>query len=337
MVITEALKKVVEFKDLDKNEAEEVMKEIMEGIAKPTQIAALLTALRMKGETIEEITSFAKVMREFSLKINPKVPKLLDTCGTGGDNLNTFNISTTTAFVVSPYVPVAKHGNKSVSSKSGSADVLGALGVNLNVPLEKVKESIEKIGIGFLFAPNFHPAMKYATPVRRELGIRTVFNILGPLTNPANANYQLMGVYDENLTEKLSYVLKNLGLRGALVVHGSGMDEITTVGRTKISELKNGKIRSYYIEPEDFGIKRSKLEDIKGGDAKENAKIIRNILEGEETGAKRDIVVLNSAFALYISEVANDVEEGIKLAEKSIDSGKALKKLEDLIEFYREG
>ncbi len=336
-MITEALKKVIEFKDLDEKEAEEVMKEIMSGNAKPTQIAAILTALRMKGETINEITAFAKVMREFSLKINPDVPKLLDTCGTGGDNLNTFNISTATAFVVSAYVPVAKHGNKAVSSKSGSADVLEALGVNLNIPIERVKESIEKIGIGFLFAPNFHPAMKYATPVRRELGIRTVFNVLGPLTNPANANYQLMGVYDEKLTEKLAYVLKNLGLKGALVVHGSGMDEITTIGKTKISELKNGEVKSYYIEPEDFGIKRAKLEDIRGGNAEENAKIIRAIFEGEEVGAKRDIVVLNSAFALYIAEKVKNVEEGIKLAEKSIDSGKALKKLEDLIEFYREG
>jgi len=334
-MITEALKKVIEFKDLNEEEAEAVMKEIMSGNAKPTQIAAILTALRMKGETIEEITAFAKIMREFSLKINPDVPKLLDTCGTGGDNLNTFNISTATAFVVSVYVPVAKHGNKAVSSKSGSADVLEALGVNLNVPIERVKESIEKIGIGFLFAPNFHPAMKYATPVRRELGIRTVFNVLGPLTNPANANYQLMGVYDETLTEKLANVLKNLGLKGALVVHGSGMDEITTIGKTKISELKNGEVKSYYIEPEDFGIKRAKLEDIKGGDAEENAKIIRNIFEGEEVGAKRDIVVLNAAYALYIAEEAKDVEGGIKLAEKSIDSGKALKKLEDLIEFYR--
>ena len=334
-MITEALKKVIEFKDLDKEEAEAVMKEIMSGNAKPTQIAAILTALRMKGETIEEITAFAKIMREFSLKINPDVPKLLDTCGTGGDNLNTFNISTATAFVVSVYVPVAKHGNKAVSSKSGSADVLEALGVNLNVPIERVKESIEKIGIGFLFAPNFHPAMKYATPVRRELGIRTVFNVLGPLTNPANANYQLMGVYDETLTEKLANVLKNLGLKGALVVHGSGMDEITTIGKTKISELRNGEVKSYYIEPEDFGIKRAKLEDIKGGDAEENAKIIRNIFEGDEVGAKRDIVVLNAAYALYIAEEAKDVEEGIKLAEKSIDSGMALKKLEDLIEFYR--
>ncbi|NPA62661.1 MAG: anthranilate phosphoribosyltransferase [Methanococci archaeon] len=336
-MIENAIKKIVEFKDLDKKEAEEVMEEIMSGYAKPTQIASLLTALRMKGETIDEITAFAEIMRKHSIKIHPNVPKLLDTCGTGGDNLNTFNISTATAFVVSTYVPVAKHGNKAVSSKSGSADVLEALGVNLNVPMEKIKRSIEELGIGFLFAPQFHPAMKYATPVRRDLGIRTVFNVLGPLTNPANANYQLMGVYDEKLTEKLANVLKNLGLKGALVVHGSGMDEITTIGKTKISEMKNGEIKTYYIDPEDFGIKKAKLEEIKGGDAEENAKIIREIFEGEEVGAKRDIVVLNAAFALYIADETKNVEEGIKLAEKSIDSGKALKKLEDLIDFYREG
>ncbi|ACX73532.1 anthranilate phosphoribosyltransferase [Methanocaldococcus vulcanius M7] len=336
-MIENAIKKIVEFKDLDKKEAEEVMEEIMGGYAKPTQIASLLTALRMKGETIDEITAFAEVMRKHSIKIHPNVPKLLDTCGTGGDNLNTFNISTATAFVVSTYVPVAKHGNKAVSSKSGSADVLEALGVNLNVSIEKIKRSIEELGIGFLFAPQFHPAMKYATPVRRDLGIRTVFNVLGPLTNPANANYQLMGVYDEKLTEKLANVLKNLGLKGALVVHGSGMDEITTIGKTKISEMKNGEIKTYYIDPEDFGIKKAKLDEIKGGNSEENAKIIRGIFEGEEVGAKRDIVVLNSAFALYIADETKNVEEGIKLAEKSIDSGKALKKLEDLIDFYREG
>jgi len=336
-MIENAIKKIVEFKDLDKKEAEEVMEKIMSGYAKPTQIASLLTALRMKGETIDEITAFAEIMRKHSIKIHPNVPKLLDTCGTGGDNLNTFNISTATAFVVSTYVPVAKHGNKAVSSKSGSADVLEALGVKLNVPMEKIKRSIEELGIGFLFAPQFHPAMKYATPVRRDLGIRTVFNVLGPLTNPANANYQLMGVYDEKLTEKLANVLKNLGLKGALVVHGSGMDEITTIGKTKISEMKNREIKTYYIDPEDFGIKKAKLEEIKGGNAEENAKIIREIFEGEEVGAKRDIVVLNTAFALYIADETKNVEEGIKLAEKSIDSGKALKKLEDLIDFYREG
>ncbi|WP_456471898.1 anthranilate phosphoribosyltransferase [Methanocaldococcus sp.] len=328
------LHKLVEFEDLTKEEAEKLMRDIMSGNISEIRLAAILTALRMKGESIDEITAFAKVMREFSIKIYPKVDKLLDTCGTGGDRVNTFNISTATAFVTSVYVPVAKHGNRAVSSKSGSADVLEALGVNLNVPPEKVKESIEKINIGFLFAPLYHKAMKYAMPVRRELGIRTVFNILGPLTNPASANYQLLGVYSEELTDKLVRVLKNLGLDGALVVHGSGMDEITTIGKTKISEYKDGEIKTYYVEPENFGIKRAKLEDLRGGDAKENAKIIIDILTGEEVGAKRDIVVLNSAFSLYITGEAEDVEEGIKLANKAIDSGKALKQLEGLIDFY---
>ncbi|ENN95706.1 anthranilate phosphoribosyltransferase [Methanocaldococcus villosus KIN24-T80] len=329
----DAIKKVVEFKDLSKDEAKKVMQEIMSGKAKETQIAALLTALRMKGETVDEITAFAEVMREYAIKIKPNVEKLIDVCGTGGDNLNTFNISTTVAFVVSVYVPVAKHGNRAVSSKSGSADVLEALGINLNVPIERVKESIEKINIGFLFAPNYHPAMKYALPVRRDIKIRTVFNILGPLTNPANANYQLMGVYDEKLVDKLIYVLKNLNLKGAIVAHGSGMDEITTVGKTKIAEFKDNEIKFYEIEPEQFGFKKAKLEDLMGGSAEENAKIIKNILEGEE-GAKRDIVVLNSAFALYICGEAKNVFEGIEKANKAIDSGKALKQLEKLIDFY---
>ncbi|ADG12959.1 anthranilate phosphoribosyltransferase [Methanocaldococcus infernus ME] len=328
------LSKLVEFKDLTYEEAEKLMRDVMSGNISEIRLAAILTALRMKGESVEEITAFAKVMREYATKIYPNVEKLLDTCGTGGDKLNTFNISTATAFVTSVYVPVAKHGNRAVSSKSGSADVLEELGVNLEVPPERVKESIEKINIGFLFAPLYHKAMKYAMPVRRELGIRTVFNILGPLTNPANANYQLLGVFKEELTEKLAKVLKNLGVRGALVVHGNGMDEITTIGKTKISEYKDGRFRTYYIEPEDYGIKRANLEDIRGGDAKENAKIIRDILEGEEVGAKRDIVVLNSAFSLYITEEAKNVEEGIKKANKAIDSGKALEQLEKLIEFY---
>ncbi len=328
------IEKLINFNNLNKSEAKELMYNIMDGKISPIKVSAILTALRMKGESVEEITAFAEVMREKSLKIYPNVEKLLDTCGTGGDKLGTFNISTAVAFVVSPYVPVAKHGNRAVSSKSGSADVLEALGINLDVPPEVVKKSIEEINIGFLFAPIYHKAMKNVAPIRKELGIRTVFNILGPLTNPANANYQLLGVYNEELTEKLANVLKNLNLNRALVVHGSGLDEITTTGKTKISELKeDGEIISYYIEPEDFGFERVNIEDIRGGDAKENAKIILNILKGEE-GAKRDIVVLNAGFALYICGVAKDVDEGIKLANKSIDSGKAYKQLEKLRDFY---
>ncbi|WP_423792233.1 anthranilate phosphoribosyltransferase [Methanocaldococcus indicus] len=328
------LEKLVNFKDLNIEEAKNLMNNIMSGKLKDTEIAAILTALRMKGETIDEITAFAEVMREKAIKIYPNVDKLIDVCGTGGDKLNTFNISTTVTFVISPYIAVAKHGNRAVSSKSGSADVLEELGINLNVPPERVKESIEKINIGFLFAPIYHKAMKYVAPIRRDLKIRTVFNILGPLTNPANANYQLLGVYSENLVDKLIYVLKNLGLDGALVVHGSGMDEITLTGKTKIAELKDGEVNIYSIEPEDFGFKKVDISELKGGNKKENAKIILDILNGEETGAKRDIVILNAAYALYISGVAKNIDEGIKLSEKSIDSGKALKKLYELREFY---
>ncbi|AEF96370.1 anthranilate phosphoribosyltransferase [Methanotorris igneus] len=332
-MITDAIKKVVEFKDLNESEAIDVMNEIMSGKATPAQIASILTALRMKGETPVEIASFAKVMREFATKINPKVDKLVDTCGTGGDNLNTFNISTTVAFVVAGCgVAVAKHGNRSVSSKCGSADVLEALGVNLDLPPKKVEECIEKVGIGFLFAPLYHSAMKHALPVRKEIGIRTVFNVLGPLTNPANAEYQVVGVYDASLTEKIAEVLKLLGLKGAMVVHGSGMDEITTTGETKISELKDGEIKTYTITPERFGLKRADIDELKGGDAKENANILKRILEGEE-GAKRDIVLLNAAATLYVCGEAKSLEEGIKMAEKSIDSGKAMEKLEKLVEF----
>ncbi|EHP87375.1 anthranilate phosphoribosyltransferase [Methanotorris formicicus] len=332
-MITDAIKKVVEFKDLDESEAIEVMNEIMGGKATQPQIASILTALRMKGETPVEIASFAKVMREFATKINPKVDKLVDTCGTGGDNLNTFNISTTVAFVVAGCcVAVAKHGNRSVSSKCGSADVLEALGVNLDIPPKKVEECIEKVGIGFLFAPLYHSAMKHALPVRKEIGIRTVFNVLGPLTNPANAEYQVVGVYDGNLTEKIAEVLKLLGLKGAMVVHGSGMDEITTTGETKISELKDGDVKTYTITPEEFGFKRANVDELKGGDAKENARILREILDGKE-GAKRDIVLINAAAALYVCNEAKSLEEGIKMAEKSIDSGKAMEKLEKLVEF----
>jgi anthranilate phosphoribosyltransferase len=332
-VITDAIKKVVEFKNLDENEAIDVMNEIMSGKATQSQIASILTALRMKGETPVEIASFAKVMREFATKINPKVDKLVDTCGTGGDSLNTFNISTTVAFVVAGCnVAVAKHGNRSVSSKCGSADVLEALGVNLDIPPKKVEECIEKVGIGFLFAPLYHSAMKHALPVRKEIGIRTVFNVLGPLTNPANADYQVVGVYDGNLTEKIAEVLKLLNIRGAMVVHGSGMDEITTTGETKISELKDGEIKTYTITPEEFGFKRANIDELKGGDAKENARILREILDGKE-GAKRDIVLINAAAALYVCNEAKSLEEGIKMAEKSIDGGKAMEKLEKLVEF----
>jgi anthranilate phosphoribosyltransferase len=350
MMIKEMIEKLVKRENLKEEEAIEVMREIMEDKATPSQIASFITALRMKGETIEEITGCAKVMREKALKIkvdkdnivdldrdeiNVDYETIIDTCGTGGDGTKTFNVSTVTAFVVAGAgFLVAKHGNRSVSSECGSADVIKALGINLDIPVEKVKECIEKIGIGFLFAPLYHSAMKYALGPRREIGIRTIFNILGPLTNPAGANVQVLGVYNPDLTETMASVLKNLGSRSALVIYGEGsLDEISIIGRTKITQLKDGQIKTYYIQPEDFRFKRATLEQIKGGDALKNAQIIIDILSGKEKGAKRDIILLNAAAAFTIASAVKDFKEGIELAKKTLDSGRALKKLEDLIKF----
>jgi len=349
-MIREMIEKLVKRENLKEEEAIEVMREIMEDKATPAQIASFITALRMKGETIEEITGCAKVMREKATKIkvdkdnivdldwdeiNVDYETIIDTCGTGGDGTKTFNISTVTAFVVAGAgFLVAKHGNRSVSSECGSADVIKGLGINLDIPVEKVKECIEKIGIGFLFAPLYHSAMKYALGPRREIGIRTIFNILGPLTNPAGANVQVLGVYNPDLTETMASVLKNLGSRSALVIYGEGsLDEISIIGRTKISQLKDGQIKTYYIQPEDFGFKKAILEQIKGGDALKNAQIIIDILSGKEKGAKRDIILLNAAAAFFAADAVKDVKEGIEMAKKSLDSGRALKKLEDLIKF----
>jgi anthranilate phosphoribosyltransferase len=347
-MIKEMIEKLVKKENLTEEEATEVMREIMEDKATPAQIASFITALRMKGETIEEITGCAKVMREKATKIkidkenivdidreeiNIDYETIIDTCGTGGDGTKTFNVSTVTAFVVAGAgFLVAKHGNRSVSSECGSADVVKALGINLDIPAEKVKECIEKVGIGFLYAPLYHSAMKYALGPRREIGIRTIFNILGPLTNPAGANVQVLGVYNPDLTETMASVLKNLGSKSAMVIHGEGsLDEISIIGRTKISHLKDGRINTYYIQPEDFGLKRAGLGDIRGGDAVRNAQIIIDILKGQEKGAKRDIILLNSAAAFIVAGSAKDFKEGMEIAIKSIDSGKALKKLEDLI------
>lgn len=308
------------------------MNEIMEGEASNAQIGAFITALRMKGETIEELAGAAKVMRAKAAKI--KVDgTIVDTCGTGGDGTNTFNISTACAFVAAGGgLRVAKHGNRSVSSQCGSADVLHALGVRIDCAPEQVKECIRKIGIGFLYAPIFHSAMKYAAPPRREIGIRTIFNLLGPLSNPAAANVQLLGVYDAALTLVMAEVLKKLGVGAALVVHGEGgFDEITITGSTRVSELKQGKIITYEICPEDFGLKRGILEDIIGGDANQNAKIIQSVLSGEK-GPKRDILLLNAGALFMAAEAAKDFKEGIALAERSIDSGAATEKLKQLIE-----
>jgi len=333
-MIKDSIKKIVDKIDLAQDEAYTVMGEIMSGEATPSQISCLITALRMKGETVDEVTGFAKKMRENAVKIAPKVDNLMDTCGTGGDFSGTFNISTVSAIVAAAAgAKVAKHGNRSASSKCGSADILEAIGVKIDLPAEKVERSIEEIGIGFIFAPNFHPAMKYAAPSRKEIGIRTIFNILGPLTNPASAKNQLLGVFSEKLTEFMALVLQNLGSKEVMVVHGmDGIDEISVTDKTKISHLKNGLIKNYSIEPKNFKMNRFAREEILGGTVNDNINITNSILKGEK-GPKRDIVLLNSAAALLVSHVANDMNEGIKLAVEAIDSGNAYNKLEELIKF----
>ncbi len=332
-MIQEAIAKLVEKKNLAQDEAEQVMNEIMEGKATDAQIAAFLISLRMKGETIEEITACAKIMREKSSSIKPKVDYLVDTCGTGGDKSGTFNISTASAFVAAGAgAAVAKHGNKSVSSKCGSADVLAALGVNIQLEPKIVEKCIEETGIGFMFAPIFHPSMKYVMNARKETGVRTVFNILGPMTNPAGAKSQVIGVFNPALTEEIANVMKNLGSRHVMVVNGDGLDEITITGKTKVAELKDKKIRAYDINPEDYGLGISALNELLGGDAQENAKTIISILKGAK-GPKRDVVLLNAGAAIYVSGKALSLREGVEAAKQSIDSGAALKKLEALKEF----
>ncbi len=333
-MIKEAISKVVAKTDLSEAEAEAVMREIMQGEATDAQIAAYITALRMKGETVEEITGSARVMREKAVSVKLDAPYQVDTCGTGGDMSNTFNISTTAAFVVAGAgVTVAKHGNRSVSSKSGSADVLQALGVNIEMPSHRVEECLKEAGIAFLFAPMMHLAMKYAIGPRREIGIRTIFNVLGPLTNPAGVKSQIMGVYAADLTGLLARALGNLGIAHAFVVHGvDGLDEITITDKTKVSELKNGTVKDFFVHPSDFGLAAGKAADLKGGDAKENAGITMDVLKGRK-GPRRDIVLLNAAAGLAASGKAKDFPEGIRLATESIDSGAALKKLEQLKAF----
>jgi len=328
-----AIGKLVERKDLTEDEAESSMKCIMSGEATPAQIGSFLTALRLKGETVEEITSFARVMREFAARINPRVDGILvDTCGTGGDKIKTFNISTAVALVAAgAEIPIAKHGNRSVTSKAGSADVLEALGVKIDLAPSEVERCIEEIGFGFMFAPVFHGAMKYATPVRREIGIRTVFNILGPLTNPANAQAQVLGVYDRDLTEVLANVLVGLGVKHSMVVHGlDGLDEISNLGKTQISEVKDGEVRTYKVEPEDFGFDSAKPDDIKGYDMEGNAILMIKLLKGDD-GPRRDVVLMNSAAAMIVGGKASDFREGVEVAGEVIDSGKAYEKLRALI------
>jgi anthranilate phosphoribosyltransferase len=333
-MIKEYISKVVEGQNLSFNEAKDLMNEITSGNATNAQIAAILVGLRMKGETIDEIAGLASVMKEKSNRINPKVKgKLIDTCGTGGAKLKTFNISTIVAFVAAGIgIPIAKHGNRSFTSACGGADVLEALGTNINLKPEQVEKVIEKVGIGFLFAPSFHPSMKYASEPRKEMGIRTVFNILGPLTNPANAKAQLLGVFSEELVPKMTGALQRLGTEKALVVYGvDGLDEISTLGKTIVAEIDNNKIKNYELHPKDFGFKTAKPEDIAGASPEKSAEIVRNILQGQK-GLMRDIVLLNAGAAIYVGGKAKSIKDGIELAKESIDSGKAYKKLNEFIE-----
>jgi anthranilate phosphoribosyltransferase len=331
-MIKEAINMLVQGINLSESEMVECMNEIMEGKATDAQIGAFLTALRIKGETVEEITGAARVMREKAARI--KAPEgVVDTCGTGGDMAHTFNISTTTAIVVAATgVPVAKHGNRSVSSRSGSADVLEALGVKIELPPESVEKCLFETGFGFLFAPLFHPAMKYAIGPRREMGIRTVFNILGPITNPAGAKRQILGVFTDRLTEPLASVLGNLGAEDVMVFHGEdGLDEITITDGTRVSRFRNGQVESLIISPEDFGFERAPAGEIAGGTAEENAEITMKVLQGEK-GPRRDIVLMNAAATLVVAGRTEDLREGAAIAGEAIDSGAGLRKLREIVE-----
>ena len=333
-MMKELIGKVISGQNLTQGEAKEAMEIIMAGEATPAQIAALLTALRLKGETVAEITGFALTMRRRATTIACHDPDVVDTCGTGGDGTNTFNISTTAALVLAGAgVRVAKHGNRSVSSNCGSADVLERLGVHLDLAPEDVAACLEETGIAFLFAPALHGAMKHAIGPRREIGIRTVFNILGPLTNPAGAKLQVLGVYEPALTGKLAAVLGELGARRAFVVHGAGgMDEISLSGPTMVSELKDGVIYEYEISPDDFGINEAPIAALAGGSPELNADITRSILEGSP-GPCRDAVLLNAAFGLVAADRAGNIREAVDLAARSIDSGAAAEKLRQLVEY----
>lgn len=331
-MIKEAIHKVCKKEDLTYKEAEAVMNEIMEGEASAVQMSSYLTALSMKGETVEEITASAAGMRAHCVRLLHDMD-VLEIVGTGGDGANSFNISTTSSLVISAAgIPVAKHGNRAASSKCGAADVLEALGVNITIAPEKSRELLEKIGICFLFAQNYHFAMKYVAPVRKELGIRTIFNILGPLANPAGANMELMGVYDESLVEPLAHVLANLGVKRALVVYGTdGLDEISLSAPTKVCEVKDGTFTSCEITPEQFGLTRCSKDDLVGGTPAENAQITRDILAGKQ-GPKRDAVLMNAGAAIYMAGKADSIQAGINLAKEIIDSGKAAEQLAKFVE-----
>lgn len=328
------LAQVISGQHLTRQEAQQAMNVIMSGQANESQIGAFLTALRMKGETSDEVTGFAKTMRNHATNFSCSSPKLIDTCGTGGDSKGTFNVSTTVAFVLAGSgLTVAKHGNRGVSSSCGSADVLTELGISVDLPPHVVSKAIDEINIGFLYAPLFHTAMKHAAKSRKDLGFRTVFNVLGPLTNPANASCQLIGVYDAELTSKVADSLVGLGIERAMVVHSlDGMDEISTAVPTRVAEVKRGNVLSYSINPADYGFRSAQISDYQGGSPTENAGIILGIMRGDK-GPRRDIVVINAAAALMVGGLAENLKEGIYLAEESLDSGAALGKLEDLRKF----
>ena len=342
-IITEALRALIERRDLTRIEAAAAMEAIMSGAATNAQIAAFLTALRMKGETVEELIGFAQVMRQKAVRVRTHAVEvaaltgtdremLIDTCGTGGDAAGTFNVSTATAFVVAGAgLKVAKHGNRSVSSLCGSADVVETLGINLDLTPAKVSRCIDEVGIGFLYAPLLHTAMKHVMAARREMGIRTVFNMLGPLTNPAGANAQVIGVYSPALTEPLARVLAELGTIRAFVVHGAdGLDEVSNTGESRVSEVREGVVRSFTVRPDDFGMSRAAIGDLRGGDREQNAQLIRGLLDGA-AGPKRDIVLMNSAAALVAGAKARDLKDGVSQAALAIDSGAARGKLEALV------
>lgn len=333
MRIQEAIAALVEGRNLAEEQASAVMEEIMEGAATPAQIASFITAMRIKGETVVEITGCARTMRRKAFRLSLPADELVDTCGTGGDGAGTFNISTTAAFVAAGAgLRVVKHGNRSVSSPCGSADLMQALGIRIDLEPSQVQRCVEEVGLGFLFAPTFHPAMKHAAAPRREIGIRTIFNLLGPLTNPAGAAAQVVGVYRAELTEVVAHVLRNLGCRHVLVVHGEdGLDEITVTGPTQISELAGGEVCTCRFDPIDLGLPRRSPQEIHGGDAAENARISREVLQ-RRAGAPREIVLLNAAAALIAGERAKNWTEGLSLAAQSIDSGAALRKVEALRE-----
>jgi anthranilate phosphoribosyltransferase len=329
-MIKDAITTLVTGKSLSMDQAESAMSEIMNGEVTPAQFGAFVTALRMKGETSEEIAGMAKVMRAKAIPVRAD-GMIVDTCGTGGDSSSTFNISTAAAFVAAGAgLKVAKHGNRAASSQCGSADVLEALGVKIDLNAEQVERCLNEVGICFMFAPSFHPAMKYAGPPRREIGIRTVFNILGPLTNPAHAQAQVLGVAESSLTEKMAVVLRTLGCHHALVVHGEdGLDEITITGRTEVRELDGDRIRMYSVSPEDFGFSRTRLDSIKGGSPTENAAMVRGVLSGTD-GPQREVVLMNAAAAIVAGGGAKTLQEGSRLAAEAIESGRARQKLEQL-------